>query len=133
MATNWRYSVVTVYIVQEPRPFRNGETKVLQYPDLSPATTYGAPLFVFSANDQPGLTPGPSFAQARKVLKDFSDEHYLLWAGGDPVALSIATMVAASINFGRIRFLRWEKNSRRMEGEGGAGGFYIPVDLKLNP
>jgi hypothetical protein len=124
---------VTVYIVQEPRPFRNRATGALTYPDLSPASTYGAVKFVFSKDDQPALTTGLSMAQARKALRDFNDEDYLLWAGGDPVALTICSMITAEINRGRYTFLRWERNSGRMEGAGGAGGFYVPVNLNLHP
>jgi hypothetical protein len=122
---------MTVFIVQKPRPYRDRSTSELRFPDLSPASSYGNVQFLFSENDQPRLTPGPSFVQARKMLKGFSDDDFLLWAGGDPAGLSIATMIAAAENFGRIKLLTWERNSRRVEG--GAGGFYIPTELKVNP
>ncbi len=120
---------MTVYIVQEPRPQRNRETGTVARYDVSPAYSYGSTRYVFASNDQPGLRPVEAFETAHKALNGFSDADYLLWVGGDPVALIIASMVAGKINRGRVRFLRWERNRRLAEG--GPEGFYIPVDLNL--
>jgi hypothetical protein len=123
---------MTVYVAQQPRPFRDRHSNSVRLPDLSPATQYGAVRFVFGDQDQPGLMPGQSVLQARKALATFCDDDYILWAGGDPVALMIAGFVAAQINKGRVKFLRWEKNSNRVAPGQGAAGFYMPVDLRMD-
>jgi hypothetical protein len=122
---------MTVFVVQQPRPFRDRQTGEMRLPDLSPATQYGAVRFVFGEKDQPGLTPGHAFVKARHELKEFTDQDYLLWAGGDPAGLLIAGMVAARVNMGRVNFLRWERNSNRVTPGQGAPGFYVPVELKV--
>lgn len=50
----------------------------------------------------------------------FTDDDYLLLIG-DPIAIGMATSVAAYMNDGRVRFLRWDR--QRSE--------YIPVAVQL--
>jgi hypothetical protein len=117
--------MATVYVVQEPKMGRDKYTY-----DISPAMPFGAITFVFKANEQPSLSPGPSMFRARHILKDFCDNDYILWAGGDPAALAIATCAAADINRGRYKFLRWERE--RITGGIRTGrGFYMPVEISL--
>lgn len=121
---------MTVFVAQQPRPFQDRNSGEWRLPDLSPATQYGAVHFVLSDKDQPSLTPGQALITARKALRGFNDDDYLLWAGGDPLALAICTMVAAAENMGRIRFLRWERNSRRVAPNMGAPGLYMPCEVR---
>lgn len=116
----------TVFVIQEPKPGPKGFTY-----DISPAMGFGAIEFVFEAREQPGMTPGPAMFKALKKLRGFSDDDYLLWAGGDPAGLSIVTMAAAAENMGRIKFLRWERG-RDVSGERTRGGFYIAVPISLH-
>lgn len=115
----------TVYIIQRPRENKFGWT-----PDLTDASRYGAMEVVFEANDRPQFLPGPMVHKARKVMKDFGPDDYLLWpGGGDPIAVSICSMVAAERS-PTVRFLRWERN--RDEGvRDRRKGWYMPVALEL--
>ena len=63
-------------------------------------------------------------------MKDFGPDDYLLWpGGGDPIAVSICSMVAAERS-PTVRFLRWERN--RDEGvRDRRKGWYMPVALEL--
>lgn len=117
--------MATVYVVQEPKRGEKGYTY-----DISPALPFGAIAFVFKASEQPSLSPGPSMHRARCLLKDFCDHDYILWAGGDPAALAIATCAAADINRGRFKFLRWERQ-RNEAGVRTGRGFYMPVEISL--
>jgi hypothetical protein len=116
---------MTVYIVQRPRENKFGWT-----PDLTDANRYGAMEIVFETTDRPQFLPGPSLHKARKIMKDFGPEDYLLWpGGGDPVAVMICSMVAAE-NSPIVRFLRWERN--KDEGQRDRRkGWYMPVALEL--
>ena len=75
-----------VYVVTRPRENKFGWT-----PDLTDATRYGSLEVVFEPNERPQFLPSPSIQKARRVMKDFSAEDYLLWpGGGDPIAVMIA-------------------------------------------
>lgn len=114
--------MATVYVVQQPKPGPSGFVY-----DISPALRLGTPVFVFDATEQPGLTPGPSMRKAKKILKDFNDEDFILWAGGDPAALTLVSLAAADANQGRVTFLRWERE--RVDGVRTKRGYYIPVKI----
>ena len=66
-----------VYVVN--RPVKN---KFGWVPDLSDATRYGTLEVVFEPEDKPQYVPGPSIQKARRIMKDFSPEDYVLWPGG---------------------------------------------------
>jgi hypothetical protein len=42
----------------------------------------------------------------------FDDQDYLLCIG-DPVAIGLATAVAASRNYGRVKLLKWDRQEHR--------------------
>ena len=80
-----------VYVVN--RPVKN---KFGWVPDLSDATRYGTLEVVFEPEDKPQYVPGPSIQKARRIMKDFSPEDYVLWpGGGDPIAVMISCMIAS--------------------------------------
>jgi hypothetical protein len=125
---------MTVYIVQRPRPRIDRVTGAFMGDlDLSSAGHYGKIEFVFETEDRPSVMPGPMLDKARGVLKDFNDEDFLLWAGGDPVAFMIATGVAAQTNGGRIPFLVWERERLPYGAPRPPvrGGSYLPRDVKV--
>ena len=114
-----------VYVIQAPR-----ENKFGWVPDLTDASRYGTFEVVFEFNDKPQFLPGPMLHKARKIMKDFGPEDYLLWpGGGDPIAVSICSMIAAEKS-PTVRFLRWERN--KDEGvRDRRKGWYMPVALEL--
>jgi len=114
-----------VYVVTRPRENKFGWT-----PDLTDATRYGALEAVFEPNEKPQFLPSPSIQKARRVMKDFSSEDYLLWpGGGDPIAVMIACMIASEMS-PTVRVLRWERN--KDEGERDRRkGWYMPVALEM--
>jgi hypothetical protein len=88
--------------------------------NLLSAVEYGE-LKVLLPSGQITLSPGPSVFRLRKKLTDFNDDDYLLLIG-DPIAIALAAMVAASINQGKVNFLKWDKQERK----------YFPVKSDLN-
>ena len=59
--------------------------------------------------DWPNITMStqPTIRRLRKILKDFCDQDYLLLSG-DPVAIGLACAVAADVNQGKVKILKWE-------------------------
>lgn len=114
-----------VYVVN--RPVKN---KFGWVPDLSDATRYGALEIIFEANDKPQFLPGPSVQKARRIMKDFSSEDYILWpGGGDPIAVMITCMIASE-KANTVRVLRWERNMEEGDRDR-RKGWYMPVALEL--
>tara|TARA_R110000824_G_scaffold249398_5_gene438382 strand:+ start:470 stop:859 length:390 start_codon:yes stop_codon:yes gene_type:complete len=114
-----------VYVVN--RPIKN---KFGWCPDLSDASRYGALEIIFEANDKPQFLPGPSIQKARRIMRNFGPEDYLLWpGGGDPIAVMVACSIASEQS-PIVRVLRWERNFEEGERDR-RKGWYMPVALEF--
>tara|TARA_R100000808_G_C2112835_1_gene126403 strand:+ start:60 stop:446 length:387 start_codon:yes stop_codon:yes gene_type:complete len=114
-----------VYIVQRPKMNKYGWV-----PDLTDASRYGKLVPIFEDNDNPQFLPGPSIQKARRILKSFSPDDYLLWAGGgDPTAVMIVSMIAGEVS-PIVNVLRWERNIEQ-GGRDRRVGWYMPLTLEL--
>lgn len=98
-----------VYVVQEVAG-RN----------VIPAQRYGSLTALLPPGDVV-LSPGPVTRKLQRLLKDFCDEDYLLLMG-DPVAIGIACAVAADVNQGRFKTLKWDRQNH----------VYYPVAVELH-
>lgn len=58
------------------------------------------------------LSPGPTMYRLRKNLADYCDDDYILCMG-DPIAIALAAIVAATINAGKVNFLKWDREQSR--------------------
>lgn len=88
--------------------FDHGVSKPVN--SLSEASVYGD-IEILVQTDKIGIALQPLVAQMKSKLKDFDDTDYILPVG-DPVAIGLATTLAANANRGRVQFLRWERNTR---------------------
>jgi hypothetical protein len=114
-----------VYVVNRPQKNKFGWT-----PDLSDASRYGALEVVFESNDKPQFIPVPMIQKARRIMKDFSPEDYILWpGGGDPIAVMVVVAIASELS-PIVRILRWERNIEEGERDR-RKGWYMPVALEL--
>lgn len=114
-----------VYVVN--RPIKN---KFGWIPDLSDASRYGTLEIVFEANDNPQFLPGPSIQKARRIMKDFGAEDYILWpGGGDPIAVMVVVAIASDLS-PTVRVLRWERNKEEGDRDR-RKGWYMPVSLEI--
>ena len=114
-----------VYVVNRPTRNKFGWT-----PDLTDATRYGSLEVIFEPEDKHQFIPGPSIQKARRIMKDFSTDDYLLWpGGGDPIAVMIVCMIAGEVS-PVVRVLRWERNMEEGERDR-RKGWYMPVALEL--
>ena len=99
-----------VYLVQE-NPYVN----------VLSAEEYGDIEILFDSGQQIMFSPQPAIKKLRRKLKSFCDDDYLLMMG-DPAAMGIACCIAADINRGKFKILKWDKKERR----------YYPVSININ-
>jgi hypothetical protein len=118
-----------VFIPQEaPVGYRDN---VATTKDLSSAARYGRLHPILSMNERASMTPGPCLFKLSKELRDFDPANdFVCYAGGDPMSLALAFMVLKDLGLREVRFLRWERE-RDTKGKRTAGGFYVPVKIKL--
>ena len=100
----------TVFLVQE-----NPYISVLS------ATEYGTIVTLFESGSQIMFSPQPAIRKLKRKLKDFDDNDHLLMMG-DPAAMGIACCVAAEMNRGKFKILKWDKMQKR----------YYSVSINLN-
>jgi hypothetical protein len=98
----------TVYIVQNV-PGKN----------LLPASAYGTLSFLLGEG-QVTFSIGPTIFQLTKGLAEFKDEDFLLLIG-DPIAIGLATAIAARWNHGRVKLLKWDRQE----------SVYIPLQADM--
>ena len=90
-----------VYLVQE-----NPYISVLS------AEEYGQIETLFESGSQIMFSPQPAIRKLKRKLKDFNDNDHLLMMG-DPAAMGIACCVAAEMNRGKFKILKWDKMQKR--------------------
>ena len=94
-----------VFVVNEPNVSRAGRTY-----DVSPARRWGEMVFIFT-RDMPLPYVDPVYAQRRAddVLESMTSDDYLVWAGGDPLGLVIASAIAYAKTGTFMSYLSWDK------------------------
>ena len=99
-----------VYLIQE-----NPYISVLS------ANEYGKIVTLFESGTQIMFSPQPAIRKLKRKLRNFNDEAHLLMMG-DPAAMGIACCVAAEMNRGKFKILKWDKMQKR----------YYSVQVNLN-
>lgn len=84
------------------------------------ATKYGEIKILLPTGSQITFSAGHVTEELKSKLSHFNDKDYLLLMG-DPVAIGLATMVAAHWNKGRVKMLKWDKQEK----------VYYPVSVNL--
>lgn len=99
-----------VFIVQEPLKRDHETGQLVPIMDFTRAREYGE-LIICLRSGPVALAANHTINQLKEVLKDFSDNDYLLFAG-DPSAIALASAVASEINNGFFQMLKWDKASK---------------------
>ena len=95
-----------VYIIQNVmRKYPDGTYRGLDY---SQAERFGEVVFLFDGNKQVVMSPQPTIRKLKTVLKDFSDNDYLLLVG-DPALIGLTCSVVSSITSGRYNMLKYDR------------------------
>lgn len=96
-----------VFIVQEPMRRDRETNEMVSMMDFRPAMEYGE-LVVCLQPGRVALSPAPMIRKLNDVLKDFSDDDYII-AAGDPSAIAAASAIASRNNRGKFHILKWDK------------------------
>lgn len=118
-----------IHVICQPIPRVDGGW----IPNYSSADKYGKISYVFTSEDRPYAAPDASLVHARQVLKDFhAGRDFLLWSGGDPIALMIVTAALIANGVGAAQMLYWTKGKapggERLEQK---HGYYHPIRVTL--
>ena len=100
---------MTVYVLQEMG--RNTRS----------AEKFGDLKVCLPDNRQMVLASGPLTFKLKQELKNFNDNDYLLLIG-DPAIIAVAGAIAADINNGRFKVLKWDRNEMKY--------YDIEIDLR---
>ena len=98
-----------VYCVTEPITYINGTPQPLF--DISPALRYGE-LEILAKHNNSMFASVPMVRYFREKLKDFCDDDYILPVG-DPVTIAAVAAIAADMNKGYFKMLKWDKKQRQ--------------------
>lgn len=104
---------MTVYAVQIPH--KRDQNTGLWHPkiDVKTAEAFGHIVeLVQPQHVHAALVTAPTVNRMKQALKDFSDDDYILPVG-DVTLSSMAVAVAAGVNRGKVKMLRWNQNEKR--------------------
>ena len=103
-------SMSIVYVVTEPITYREGNPVPLF--DISPAMKFGE-IEILTKHSQDMMVSSQSMIPIlRSKLAKYTDEDYILPVG-DPVTIAAVAAIAADMNGGFFRILKWHKSSRK--------------------
>ena len=91
---------MTVYIPQ-----------VMDY-NVRSAESFGDLKVMLPDRKQIVLAAGPIAHKLKQELKDFNDDDYLLLIG-DPAIIAVCGALAAKVNNGKFKVLKWDRNEKK--------------------
>ena len=100
---------MTVYVTQEMGK------------NIRSAEKFGDLKVLLPDNRQIVLSSGPIAFKLKQELRDFNDDDYLLLIG-DPAIIAVAAAVAAKVNNGFFKVLKWDRDDKAY--------YDIEIDLK---
>ena len=105
-----------VYVIQEIPGTKEGRPKI----NIMGAAEYGEFVFLLPELSQIIFSPGPIIFKLRQLLKNYTDQDYLLLTG-DPAIIGVACSVVSDITGGKYNVLKWDKQERK----------YYPIKINL--
>ena len=109
-----------VFIVNEPDETRVPAGRASW--DVSPAAYFGDIVYIFEANSEPPVRDRENAIQrAHDVLQDASPDDFIVWAGGDPFGMVLASSILAEYTNGQFNYLMWDRMARS----------YAPIPVEL--
>jgi len=92
--------IMTVYIPQ-----------VMDY-NVRSAEKFGDLKIMLPDRKQMVLASGPLTFKLQQEMKDFNDNDYLLLIG-DPAIIAVCGAIAADVNNGKFKVLKWDRNDKK--------------------
>jgi len=106
-----------VYVIQEIPGTKAGTPKI----NIMSASKYGKFKFLLPEFSQIIFSPGPLIFKLRNLLKNYTQEDYLLLTG-DPAIIGVACSIVSQLTNGKYNLLKWDKQERQ----------YYPITINLN-
>ena len=110
-------SMSKVYLIQEIPGTAKGEPKY----NILGAQKYGEIKTILPEFSQMILSPGPLIHKLRTLLKDYTEEDYLLLSG-DPAIIGVVCSVVADITNGKYKLLKWDRQEKT----------YYPIEINIH-
>jgi hypothetical protein len=106
-----------VYVIQELPGTKAGAPKI----NIMSASKYGEFKFLLPEFSQIIFSPGPLIFKLRNLLRNYTEEDYLLLTG-DPAIIGVSCSIVADMTNGRYNLLKWDKQDR----------MYYPISINLH-
>jgi hypothetical protein len=103
-----------VFVSQQTLRKSNATGEMYQFPSLRPAEVYGEVVFLLDFNEAMDLSEPEMMWTIRRRIAGFSDSDYVLPLGS-PEAMALSLSLAAEVNDGRVRMLRYLRDSNSYE------------------
>ena len=107
----------TVYVIQAVPGTRDGAPKI----NIVGAQEFGEIKVLLDEDKQIMFSPAPMIRKMKRMLKDFSDNDYLLLTG-DPAMIGVACSVVSEVNNGKYKLLKWDRQERQ----------YYPISINIH-
>lgn len=105
-----------VYIIQELPGTSKGTPKF----NVVGASKFGTLKTLLPEFSQIIMSPGPLIFKLRKLLKDYTENDYLLLTG-DPAIIGVACSIVSDITNGKFNLLKWDRQEHT----------YYPIEINL--
>ena len=106
-----------VYVIQELPGTKAGAPKI----NIMSANKYGEFKFLLPEFSQIIFSPGPLIFKLRNLLRNYTEEDYLLLTG-DPAIIGVACSIVSDMTNGKYNLLKWDKQDR----------MYYPISINLH-
>ena len=106
-----------VYVIQAVPGTRDGAPKI----NIVGAQEFGEIKVLLDEDKQIMFSPAPMVRKMKRMLKDFSDNDYLLLTG-DPAMIGVACSVVSEVNNGKYKLLKWDRQERQ----------YYPISINIH-
>ena len=106
-----------VYLIQEIPGTSKGEPKY----NILGAQKYGKIITMLPEFSQMILSPGPLIIKLRMLLKDYTENDYLLLSG-DPAIIGVVCSIVADTTNGKYKLLKWDRQEKT----------YYPIEINLH-
>ena len=105
------------YVIQAVPGTRDGAPKI----NIVGAQEFGEIKVLLDEDKQIMFSPAPMVRKMKRMLKDFSDNDYLLFTG-DPAMIGVACSVVSEVNNGKYKLLKWDRQERQ----------YYPISINIH-
>jgi len=106
-----------VYLIQEIPGTSKGEPKY----NILGAQKYGEIKTLLPEFSQMILSPGPLIIKLRTLLKDYTEDDYLLLSG-DPAIIGVVCSVVCDMTNGKYKLLKWDRQEKT----------YYPIEINIH-